>query len=73
MNLGQRVKIDSKMVEGVHSCIYCGNKMDIKSYNSGHDTCGKCRYRNGYADSGKYQDYGMNNIDMILIDKIGRG
>lgn len=69
--------MDRAKINGTNShninCLDCGKELTRKEYDYGRKRCLKCRSRHYGRQNKKYIDFdGSNNIDEILLNKIGR-
>ena len=67
-----RVKINGTNSHDI-DCLDCGKELTHKEYEYGKDRCLKCRSAYYGRQDKKYIGFdGSNNIDEILLNKIGR-
>lgn len=67
-----RVKINGTNLHNIN-CLGCGKELTRKEYEHGMDRCLKCRNLYYGRQNKKYIDSdGSNNVDEILLNKIGR-
>ena len=67
-----RVKINGTNLHN-KDCLDCGRELTIEEYRYGRKRCLKCRNKYYNKQNKKYIDFdGSNNIDQILLNKIGR-
>lgn len=67
-----RVKIDGTNAHN-KNCLDCGKELTLDEYKYGRERCLPCRNKYYNRQNKKYIDFdGSNNVDEILLNKIGR-
>lgn len=72
INIGNRVEVNGENISA-HNCLVCGEQLTLKEYTYGKDECVECRTVNRPEQHKGYVSVdGANNIDEILLNKVGR-